>query len=124
MNPYQPAQEYNDLRWGTMMPVTVMVGSAIVQVRARGNYSVKVADSTLLAQAVPDPEELMGHLRSLVISVVTDLIGLRSTQVSDVAQLTAISAETVQSFQTSLKSRFEGVGLQLTKLSIDAIESV
>lgn len=124
MNPYQPTQEYNDLRWGTMMPVTVMVGSAIVQVRARGNYSVKVADSTLLAQAVPDPEELMGYLRSLVISVVTDMIGLRSTQVSDVAQLTAISAETVQSFQASLKARFEGVGLQLTKVSIDAIESV
>ena len=53
MNPYQPAQEYNDLRWGTIMPVMVMVGSAVAQVRARGNYSVKVADSTLLAQAVP-----------------------------------------------------------------------
>jgi len=124
MNPYQPAQEYNNLRWGTMMPVMVMVGSSVIQVRARGNYSVSVTDPALLSQAVSDPEDLTGYLGSLVISMVTDLIGMRSSQVSDVAQLTAVTPETVQAFQAQLESRLKEIGLQLKQVSIDAIESI
>jgi membrane protease subunit (stomatin/prohibitin family) len=124
MSAYQTGQEYNGLRWGTIMPITVMVGSAFVQLRARGNFSAIILDPTRLAAEGSDPEDLIRYLGSLVVSVITDVIGERSGEVSDVAQLTAITPQTIQAFQTKLESKFETLGLRLKDFSIDAIESL
>jgi membrane protease subunit (stomatin/prohibitin family) len=124
MIPYQSAQEYNDLRWGTGMPVTVMVGSNIVEVRARGSFSAAVIEPARLAEEVPDPEDLPGCMRSLVVMTITDIIGQRSQEVSEVAQLTAITPQTIQAFQTMLESKFNAVGLKLKNATIEAVESL
>lgn len=60
-NPF--AQEYNDLRWGTLMPVWVKVGAEVVQVRARGTCSVSVVDPSKAAGEVENPEDLEEYLR-------------------------------------------------------------
>jgi membrane protease subunit (stomatin/prohibitin family) len=124
MNAYQLAQEWNDLRWGTVMPVTVMIGSKLVQVRARGICSVAVTDPARLEEKVPDPENLTAYVKSLLAQTITDMIGERSGEVSDVAQLTAITAQTIQTFQTNLESKFNPIGLQPKNVTIEAIESV
>jgi membrane protease subunit (stomatin/prohibitin family) len=106
------------------MPVAVKVGSRFVEVRARGSFSVAVIDPAALAVKVPDPENLTAYLRSLVTSSVTEMIGERSYEVSTVAQLTAITAQTTQELQTKLEAKFKDLGLQLKKVSIEALESL
>ena len=124
MNAYQLAQEWNDLRWGTGMPVTVMVASKFMEVRARGVCSVAVTDPARLEEKVPDPENLTATVKSILAQTITDSIGERSAEVSDITQLTAITAQTVQTFQTNLESKFNLIGLKLKNVTIDAIESL
>ena len=124
MNAYQSGQEWNDLRWGTVMPVTVMIASKLVEVRARGICSVAVADPARLEEKVPDPDNLPAYVKSLLAQTISDLIGERSGEVSDVAQLTAITAQTVQTFQTNLESKLNPIGLKLKNVTIEAIESL
>jgi membrane protease subunit (stomatin/prohibitin family) len=124
MSAYQINQEFSDLRWGTMMPVTVMVGSDIVEVRARGTLAVIVVDPGPLAAALPDPDDLPGYLRSQVLPAITDLIGERSTQAANKAQLTAVTPETHQTLQAQLEPRFAALGLRLKSVTVEAIETV
>jgi membrane protease subunit (stomatin/prohibitin family) len=122
MNTYQLAQEWNDIRWGTVMPVTVMIGSDLVQVRARGSCSLAVTDPSRLEAHVPDPDNLTAYVRSLLVQTITDMIGERSGEVSDVMQLTAITAQTIQTLQTKLELKTNLVGLHLKNVSIETIE--
>jgi membrane protease subunit (stomatin/prohibitin family) len=124
MNVYQLAQVWNDLRWGTVMPVAVMIGSNLVQVRARGSCSVAVTDPSRLEAQVPDPDNLTAFVRSLLVLTITDMLGERSAEVSNVAQLTTITPQTIQVFQTKLESKFNAVGLNLKNVSLEAIESL
>lgn len=121
-NPF--AQEYNDLRWGTLMPVWVKVGAEVVQVRARGTCSVSVVDPSKAAGEVENPEDLEEYLRSQAAAVVTDVIGERARQVPDVLHLTTISPETVQLFQEKLDARCCAFGLKLKSVRIEALERV
>jgi len=124
MTGYQISQEWNDLRWGTVMPVVVMIGSKLVQLRARGSCSVAVSDAARLDEKVPDPENLPAYVKSLLTQSITDMLGERSTEVSDIAQLTVITPQTIQAFQAALDSKFTTIGLQLKNVTIEAIESL
>ena len=124
MNAYQLAQEWNDLRWGTVMPVAVMIGSKLVQVRARGSCSLAVTDPARLEEKVPDPDNLTAYVRSLLALTITDMLGERSGEVSDVAQLTAITPQTIQALRTTLEPKLDLVGLKLKNVTIEMIESL
>ena len=124
MNAYQSAQEWDNLRWGTIMPVTVMIGSIFVEVRARGICSFAVADPVSLEEQVPDPDNLTTYVKSLLAQSIADLLGERSGEVSDIVQLTAITAQTIQTLQTKLDSKFSAIGLRLKSISIETIESL
>jgi len=124
MSPEQPAQEYNHVRWGTMMPATVKVGSKIVQLRARGEFSAAVNDRTRLTAQVPDLENLEAYLKNLVVSTVLDLIAILSQQASSVDQLKAVSTGAAQTLQEMLTPKFQAVGLQLKAVVIEAVESL
>ena len=124
MNVYQLAQEWTDLRWGTVMPVTVMIASKLAEVRVRGVCSVAVTDPVRLEEKVPDPENLTAYVKSLLVQTITDLIGERSGEVSDVAQLTTITTQMVQAFQANLETKFNPIGLKLKNVTIEAIESL
>ena len=124
MDTYQLAQEWNDLRWGTAMPVTVKIGSNFVEVRARGNCSLAVTSPARLEEQVPDPNNLTAYVKSLLAQTITDMIGERSGEVSDVAHLTAITPQTIQTLQTKLESKFNAIGLRLKNVSIETIENL
>ncbi|HEY5157621.1 MAG TPA: SPFH domain-containing protein [Anaerolineales bacterium] len=124
MNAYQLAQEWNDLRWGTVMPVAVMIGSKLVQVRARGSCSLAVTDPSRLEEKVPDPDNLTAYVRSLLALTITDMLGERSGEVSDVAQLTAITPQTIQALRTTLEPKLDLVGLKIKNVTIETIESL
>ena len=124
MNAYQLAQEWNDLRWGTVMPVAVMIGSKLVQVRARGSCSLAVTDPARLEEKVPDPGNLAAYVKSLLAQTITDMFGERSGEVSDVAQLTAIIPQTIQALRTTLEPKLDLVGLKIKNVTIETIESL
>lgn len=124
MDTYQVAQEWNDLLWGVPMPVAVMVGSSFARVRAWGECSVAVTDLLRLAEQMPDPANIPAWVKSVVVSTFTDLIGERGGEVSDVAQLTAVTPEIIQMLQTKLESKFNAIGLRLKNVSIGKIESL
>ncbi len=124
MNAYQLAQEWNDLRWGTVMPVALMIGSTFVQVRARGSFSLAVTDPSRLEPQMPDPENLPAYLKSLLAQTITDILGERSAEVSNVAQLTEVTPQTIQALRTILEPKFNALGLQLKNVTIEAIESI
>jgi len=124
MNSYQLAQEFIGLRWGTRMPISVMVNSTFVQLRARGTFSAIVVDPTQLVAEEPDPENIASHLQSVAVNTITDILGELSMSASDVGQLTTVPAQVVETFQTQLESRFKAMGLQLKEARIEAIESL
>jgi membrane protease subunit (stomatin/prohibitin family) len=124
MNAYQLAQEWNDLQWGTVMPVTVMIGSELVQMRARGICSVAVSDPLQLEQKIPDPDNLVAFVKSLLAQVITDMLGKLSSDASNVGQLITITAETIQVLRVQLEPKFTAIGLRLKDVSIQVIEKL
>ncbi len=124
MNAYNVGQEYNNLRWGTMMPIALSVGSQFVQVRARGTCSVMVQDVERFQQQVSNPAEAAVYVQSLMAVALSDMFGERSAAVSDIKELTTINEATVQALRSRFEPKCNEVGLQLKALSIDAIETI
>jgi membrane protease subunit (stomatin/prohibitin family) len=124
MSPYETDQEWNDLFWGTGMPVSIMIGSDFAQVRARGKLSFVVTDPTRLQAQVPDADQVAGLVKSILVSTLTDVIGEQSAEISDIAQLKASAPQIIQALQTKLESKFKEAGLQLKGLSMEAIENL
>jgi membrane protease subunit (stomatin/prohibitin family) len=124
MQTYQFAQEWNDIRWGTVMPIAIMIGTKFVQLRARGICSFAVTDPARLKEQIPDPENLTLYVKSLLTQMITEMIGERSAEVSEVAELTTIDKMIIQTLQPRLESKFNAIGLTLKNVSIEAIESL
>jgi membrane protease subunit (stomatin/prohibitin family) len=124
MQTYQFAQEWNDIRWGTVMPIAIMIGTKFVQLRARGICSFAVTDPARLKEQIPDPENLTVYVKSLLTQMITEMIGERSAEVSEVAELTTIDKMIIQTLQPRLESKFNAIGLTLKNVSIEAIESL
>ena len=122
MNAYQLDQEWKDLRWGTVIPVAVMIGSKVIQVRARGCCSLAVTEPERLEEKVPLPDNLPAHVKALLVQSMTDMLGEQSAGASEVAQLTTVTPQTVQALQTILEPKFTALGLQIKNLSIEAVE--
>ena len=119
-----PEQEFNDLRWGITMPITLMVGSNLVRLRARGSCSLTVVDVQRLKKPVPDPENWTTILHSLLVNTMTEVLGGLSIDASDVVQLTTVTERTTQAFRDNLETKVNAYGLQIKTLNIEAIESI
>lgn len=117
-------QEYNNLRWGTMMPISLMIGSNFVQLRARGSYSFIIQDAERLKKQVSDPDALLSYTRSQVTIAITNVVGELSQQVSSVAQLTKVTDQTLSLLKSQLETKFAELGLQLKSITIEAIENL
>lgn len=124
MNSDKTEREWNDLFWGTGMPVSVMIGSDFAQVRARGTLSFVVTDPGRLEAQVADADQAAGLVKSILVSTLTDVIGEKSAEFSDIEQLTASAPQILQALQAKLESKFKEVGLQLKGLNIEAIENL
>lgn len=117
-------QDYNDQRWGTRMPIALMIGSAVVELRARGTYSLTVVDSQRLQTEISDPEDLPNFVGSLVTVALTDAIGQMAQKATRVTQLTQSTEPVAQALRAGLESKLNALGLQLRALKVEAIEQV
>ena len=116
--------EIKDIFWGTPMPILIMLGSQITELRARGKYSVRITDPTLFSQQVGTPEDFSNQFRYVVVKHVTDVFGEVSGSVSDLGALQAQSVELAGKVQSKLESELNTRGMSLSTFSFDAIESV
>ena len=123
MTNYQTGQEYNDLRWW-IMPVAVMAGGTIVEVRARGVFSVSVTDPVRATEVEADPDSLPRYLQSLVSAAANDWIGERSASAASVAELTTITPRASSDLQARVETRLSELGIQVNRLTVEAVETV
>ncbi|MBI5290749.1 MAG: SPFH domain-containing protein [Chloroflexi bacterium] len=70
------------------------------------------------------PDSLTAHVRALLASAMTDVLGELSREVADVAQLTAMTEQITKALQSKLEPKFSALGLQMKAVNIEAIESV
>ncbi len=124
MSVYQVSETFDDINWGTRMPVMAMIASSIVQIRARGVFSVMVNDPAKLAAQVPEADDLPFYLQSLAASAMTDLIGMQGHKLSSVEQLTSIPQFFEQELENILTEKLHAIGMQLNRVHIEAIESL
>jgi len=117
-------QEFNDLRWGTPMPVMLRLGSEIVSVRARGSWSVAVSNPQLFKERAGDTDALPGQVRSILASKLYDALGEMSSGKSDVAEIAACAQEIAAAVKPRVEQELNAWGLTVTQISIHAIEKI
>jgi membrane protease subunit (stomatin/prohibitin family) len=117
-------QEINDIFWGTMMPITVLLGEEVTQIRARGSYSVRIIDQACFTQQVGAPADLSAQVRPVVGLRVTEVVGGASQGATDIGQLAAQAEALASAVQSQLEPDFNALGLTITRFGIQAIEVV
>ena len=113
--------DLNDLAWGTTMPVMLRLGSQNSSVTAYGKYSVTISDNTLYQQKVGDASALQAQVRSLLAMKLADVLGMISVGVVNPDGLGARTAEMAGKLQETASPGLAGMGLKLTRVTIDGL---
>lgn len=116
------AQEFNDLPWGTPMPVMLRIGAGVVSVVARGSYSVAVSDEGRFRERVGDVDGLRSQARPILASKLADALGSIAASKASMAELAASSAEIAAAVKSQAEQGFNALGLTVTQVKIEAIE--
>ena len=124
MGAYLMNQEFNNLRWGTMMPIMVMVNSEVLQLRARGSYSLAVTDPKKLEEHIPEPDGVGNWVSSQVVVILSDIIGEAALNASSPEQLLGGSKTVEKSLKSNLDVEMLTLGLRLKTFSLEALEKV
>ncbi len=116
-------KQFTGNKWGTQNPILVRdpeFGS--VRVRGFGQYSFKVKDCGQFLRELFGThssfktEDIVEHLKSLIISNITDAIGESKISVLDLAGNTLEFQDAVTK---TVQQSFNDIGLELTKLIIE-----
>jgi membrane protease subunit (stomatin/prohibitin family) len=124
MSTLSVGQTISGIRWGTMMPVTLLIESNICELRARGTCSIQITDPALLAQKEPDADEEGSFLRSYLMMAINDAMGELSTQGLPLADFTGISSKVLSAVRSAFENQLASMGIKLTDLKIEAIEKM
>ena len=84
---------FNDLKWGTMNPIMMRDGDfGMIRVRAYGTYALRIADpktffnTTVGTQGSTTTDDILGQLRSIIISQFSDALAESKIKALDLAQ--------------------------------------
>lgn len=124
MTSYTHHQTLNDIRWWTGMPVALRVGGNIVQVRARGSVILTVTDAARLSAQVANLDDLNSILTPQINAAAIDALGELSQAAANLTQLTTITSANSKVFTTNIDNKLATWGVQVNRLTIEAIESV
>jgi membrane protease subunit (stomatin/prohibitin family) len=116
---------FTDLKWGTQNPVMMRDSEfGMIRMRAFGTYAIRISDpktffSTVVGtQGLTTTEEILGQLRSTIISHFSDIIAESKIAALDLAssyrELSALA-------QKELAPSFGSYGLELSRFNIDNI---
>jgi membrane protease subunit (stomatin/prohibitin family) len=114
-----------DQKWGTAEPITLRDEVLrMVRVRAHGSYSMAVAEPQLfVAQVVGargyySTRDITGHLRGIIISRLTDLLGENMKSILD---LPSLFEEISAAARAKLRDDFAALGLNLKAFFLQSI---
>jgi len=116
-------RQFTNQKWGTPNPITIRDKEyGAVRVRGFGTYSFRVKDAYVFLSELSGSgqsfvtEDITDHLRSVLISGITDAIGESNLSILDFA---ANLDELGDRVKASLSEHFKSIGLELVKLTIE-----
>ncbi len=122
---YVSTRQYLDQKWGTPEPITLRDSDfGIVRLRAFGTYAMQIQDPQLFVakivgtQGIYETRQIEGHLRSIVITKMTDLLGELGKPVLD---LPALYEEIGAGVKAKVQDDFGAVGIELRALYVNNI---
>ncbi len=116
---------FTDLKWGTPNPIMLRDPEfGPIRIRARGNYTIRVVDPTLFIREITGTdaqfshEEISNHLRNIMITLFTDMLGEAKIPVLDLAaNYNELSLELLK----KTKIEFQKYGIDTEKTLIENI---
>ena len=116
---------FTDLKWGTSNPVMMRDAEfGMIRMRAFGTYAIRIADpkeffkTVVGTQGLTTTEDILGQLRSTIISHFSDIVAESKIAALDLAsgyrELAALA-------QKELAASFASYGLDLARFNIDNI---
>ncbi|HEY0160511.1 MAG TPA: SPFH domain-containing protein [Thermoanaerobaculia bacterium] len=116
---------FTDLKWGTQNPVMMRDAEfGMIRMRAFGTYATRIADAKTFfttivgTQHLTTTEEILGQLRSTIVSHFSDIVAESKIAALDLAssyrELSALA-------QKELAPSFASYGLELARFNIDNI---
>ncbi|HYO79477.1 MAG TPA: SPFH domain-containing protein [Thermoanaerobaculia bacterium] len=116
---------FTDLKWGTQNPVMMRDSEfGMIRMRAFGTYAIRIADAKAFfttivgTQHLTTTEEVLGQLRSTIISHFSDIVAESKIAALDLAssyrELSGLA-------QKELAPSFASYGLELARFNIDNV---
>jgi membrane protease subunit (stomatin/prohibitin family) len=116
---------FTDLKWGTQNPVMMRDAEfGMIRIRAHGTYAMKIADpaeffkTVVGTQGLTTTGDILGQLRSTIISSLSDIIAESKIAALDLA---SSYRELSQLSQKELGPSFQSYGLELARFFIDNV---
>ena len=116
-------KQFTNQKWGTPNPITIRDKEyGAVRVRGFGSYSFRVKDAYVFLSELSgsghsfSTQDITDHLRSVLISGISDAIGESNLSVLDFA---ANLDELGNRVKESLNDHFKSLGLELVKFTIE-----
>lgn len=113
-------KQFTNQKWGTSNPIIVRDDEyGAVRIRAFGTYSFKIDDAYVFMQKIAgtcstfSTEDISSHLKSLVISGISDAIGESKISILDLA---ANMQEMSDIVTKKISDDFKNIGLKFSKL--------
>jgi len=120
MSIYTLGQEYNDLTWFHASAITLVAGMPVT-VRGAGKFSVRVTNPKVLEQSIANPAEI-----ERVRSILTDTFGevIENLTASSKNQILGMKGQLEMELRQKAEPKFDRLGLQITKLTLDQLQPV
>lgn len=116
---------FTDLKWGTSNPVMMRDAEfGMIRMRAFGTYAIRIADAkeffkTIVGtQGLTTTEDVLGQLRSTIISHFSDIVAESKIAALDLA---SSYRELATLAQKELAPSFASYGLELARFNIDNV---
>lgn len=120
---YVNVKQFTNMKWGTSNPIIIRDPEfGMVRVKGFGSYSFKVDDVEIFLKELFGTnssfvtEDIVGWLKSMLVSYITDAIGESRISVLDMA---ANTLEFNQIIQANVQTKFKELGLKLVNLMIE-----
>jgi len=120
MSIYTVQQEFNDLTWFHANAMTIIAGMPVT-VRGAGKLSVKVTNPEILEQSIANPAEIE-RVRSILTTVFGEIV--ENLAVSNKNHILGMKEQLEIELQQRAEPKFNGLGLQITKLTLDQLSLV
>ncbi|MEO8381968.1 MAG: SPFH domain-containing protein [Acidobacteriota bacterium] len=116
---------FSDLKWGTQNPVMMRDAEfGMIRMRAFGTYAIRISDARVFfntvvgTQGLTTTEDILGQLRSTIISLFSDIVAESKIAALDLA---SSYRELGTLAQKELAPSFAAFGLDLARFNIDNV---